>query len=249
LPEQDRTAKGRSIRNLIEGLQPEEEIRSVIATRNFDEGEYLLFATEQGKVKKTELSAYSRPRNSGLIATKLNDDDRLIGTRLVSAGDHVMIVTAGGQVVRFDEADARPMGRNAAGVKGARLKAGDKVVDLVAGNEDEYLLIACENGYGKRTRIGEFRLTKRGSQGVVGIKTNARNGPVVNARNASRCSDVLFSTASGMLVRTKAEDISIQGRATQGVRLVNLKADDKLIALAAIPHEQNEESADETATE
>ena len=249
LPEQDRTAKGRSIRNLIEGIQPDEEIRSVIATRNFDEGEYLLFATEQGKVKKTELSSYSRPRNSGLIATKLNDDDRLIGTRLVSAGDHVMIVTAGGQVVRFDEADARPMGRNAAGVKGARLKAGDKVVDLVAGNEDEYLLIACENGYGKRTRIGEFRLTKRGSQGVVGIKANDRNGPVVNARNASRCSDVLFSTASGMLVRTKADDISIQGRATQGVRLVNLKAEDKLIALAAIPQEQAEESADGTATE
>ncbi|MDE0586482.1 MAG: hypothetical protein OSB63_07670 [Planctomycetota bacterium] len=203
----------------------------------------------QGKVKKTELSAYSRPRNSGLIATKLNDGDRLIGTRLVSAGDHVMIVTAGGQVVRFDEGDARPMGRNAAGVKGAKLKAGDKVVDLVAGNEDEYLLIACENGYGKRTRIGEFRLTKRGSQGVVGIKTNDRNGPVVNARNASRCSDVLFSTASGMLVRTKAEDISVQGRATQGVRLVNLKDGDKLIGLAAIPHEQNEDSADETATE
>ena len=248
LPQQDRTSKGRSIRNLIEGIQAE-EIRSVIATRNFDEGEYLLFATEQGKVKKTELSAYSRPRNSGLIATKLNDDDRLIGTRLVSEGDHVMIITAGGQVVRFDEGDARPMGRNAAGVKGAKLKGSDRVVDLVAGNADEYLLIACENGYGKRTKVGEFRLTKRGSQGVVGIKANARNGPVVNARNASRCEDVLFSTASGMLVRTKVEDISIQGRATQGVRLVNLKDDDKLIALAAIPHEQDDESTDEAATE
>jgi DNA gyrase subunit A len=249
LPQQDRTAKGRSIRNLIEGIQADEEIRSVIATRNFDEGEYLLFATEQGKVKKTELSAYSRPRNSGLIATKLNDDDRLIGTRVVSEGDHVMIITAGGQVVRFDERDARPMGRNAAGVKGAKLKGSDRVVDLVAGNADEYLLIACENGYGKRTKVGDFRLTKRGSQGVVGIKANARNGPVVNARNASRCDDVLFSTASGMLVRTKVKDISIQGRATQGVRLVNLKDDDKLIALAAIPLEQDNGSTDEAATE
>ena len=160
-----------------------------------------------------------------------------------------MIITAGGQVVRFDEGDARPMGRNAAGVKGAKLKEADRVVDLVAGNADEYLLIACENGYGKRTKVGEFRLTKRGSQGVVGIKANARNGPVVNARNASRCEDVLFSTASGMLVRTKVADISIQGRATQGVRLVNLKDDDKLIALAAIPHEQDDESTDEAATE
>ena len=241
LPEQDRTAKGRSIRNLIEGIQPDEEIQSVIATRNFDEGDYLLFVTEQGKVKKTELSAYSRPRNTGLIATKLLDDDRLVGTRLVSKGDQVMLVTAGGQVVRFEQDDVRGMGRNAAGVRGAKLKKDDTVVDLVVGNEDEYLLIACENGYGKRTRIGEFRLTKRGSQGVVGIKANERNGAVVNARNASRCDEVLFSTQNGMLVRTRIEEISTQGRATQGVRLVNLKVDDRLIGLASIPRDDEEE--------
>jgi DNA gyrase subunit A len=243
LPEQDRTAKGRSIRNLIDGIQPEEEIRSILATRTFDESDYLLFATAKGKVKKTELKAYSRPRSAGIIATKLEEGDKLIGTRLVSSGDEVMLVTAGGQVVRFKEEDARAMGRNAAGVKGAALRADDKVVDLVAGHEDEYLLLACENGYGKRTQIGEFRLTKRGSQGVVGIKTNERNGRVVNARNASRCEDVLFSTTGGMVVRTKVEEISIQGRATQGVRLVNLKDGDRLTSLAAIPPE------DETAEE
>ncbi len=243
LPEQDRTAKGRSIRNLIDGIQPEEEIRSILATRTFDESDYLLFATAKGKVKKTELKAYSRPRSAGIIATKLEEGDKLIGTRLVSTGDEVMLVTAGGQVVRFKEQDARAMGRNAAGVKGAALRADDKVVDLVAGHEDEYLLLACENGYGKRTQIGEFRLTKRGSQGVVGIKTNERNGRVVNARNASRCEDVLFSTTGGMVVRTKVEEISIQGRATQGVRLVNLKDGDRLTSLAAIPPE------DETAEE
>ena len=197
--------------------------------------------TEQGKVKKTELSAYSRPRNTGLIATKLLDDDRLVGTRLVSKGDQVMLVTAGGQVVRFEQDDVRGMGRNAAGVRGAKLKKDDTVVDLVVGNEDEYLLIACENGYGKRTRIGEFRLTKRGSQGVVGIKANERNGAVVNARNASRCDEVVFSTQNGMLVRTRIEEISTQGRATQGVRLVNLKVDDRLIGLASIPRDDEEE--------
>jgi DNA gyrase subunit A len=239
LPEQDRTAKGRSIRNLIDGIQPEEEIRSILATRTFDESDYLLFATAKGKVKKTELKAYSRPRSAGIIATKLEEGDKLIGTRLVSAGDEVMLVTAGGQVVRFKEEDARAMGRNAAGVKGAALRADDKVVDLIAGQEDEYLLLACENGYGKRTQIGEFRLTKRGSQGVVGIKTNERNGRVVNARNASRCEEVLFSTTGGMVVRTKVEEISIQGRATQGVRLVNLKAGDRLTSLAAIPPEDD----------
>jgi DNA gyrase subunit A len=133
-------------------------------------------------------------------------------------------------------------------VKGASLKPGDKVVDLIAGREDEYLLLACENGYGKRTQIGEFRLTKRGSQGVVGIKTTERNGPVVNARNASRCEDVLFSTTGGMVVRTKVDEISIQGRATQGVRLVNLKGDDKLASLAAIPPDDGEGEDGETST-
>jgi DNA gyrase subunit A len=243
LPEQDRTAKGRSIRNLIEGIQPDEQIRSILATRNFDEGDYLLFATANGKVKKTELKAYSRPRSAGIIATRLEEGDKLIGTRLVSEGDEVMLVTAGGQVVRFQESEARAMGRNAAGVKGAALKSGDRVVDLVAGREDELLLLACEKGYGKRTRIGEFRLTRRGSQGVVGIKTTERNGRVVNARNASRCEEVLFSTTGGMVVRTRVEEISIQGRATQGVRLVNLKSGDRLASLAAIPPE--DDSAEE----
>ena len=242
LPEQDRTAKGRSIRNLLEGIQPDEEIRSILSTRTFDEADYLLFATANGKVKKTELKAYSNVRSAGIIATRLEEDDRLIGCRLVSSGDEVMLVTAGGQVVRFIEEDARAMGRVAAGVKGAALKPGDKVVDLIAGREDEYLLLACENGYGKRTRIGEFRLTKRGSQGVVGIKTTDRNGPVVNARNASRCEEVLFSTTGGMVVRTAVEEISMQGRATQGVRLVNLKGGDKLASLAAIPVEEEEDA-------
>jgi len=245
LPEQERTAKGRSIRNLIEGIQPDEEVRSILSTRNFDEGDYLLFATEKGKVKKTELKAYSNVRSAGIIATKLEEGDRLIGTRLVSKGNEVMLITAGGQVVRFREDDARAMGRNAAGVKGASLRANDHVVDLITGTEEEYLLLVCENGHGKQTRIGEFRLTKRGSQGVVGIKTNERNGPVVNARNASRCDEVIFSTTGGMLVRTKIEEISKQGRATQGVRLVNLKPGDKIASLAAIPREDESDSSDD----
>ena len=243
LPEQERTARGRSIRNLIEGIQPEEKIRAILATRNFDEGDYLLFSTANGKVKKTELKAYSRPRTAGIIATKLEEGDRLVGVRLVSKGDEVMLATAKGQVVRFSEDDARPMGRNAAGVKGAALKSGDRVVDLVSGREDEYLLLATENGYGKRTMIGEFRRTKRGSQGVVGIRTAGRNGEVVGARNASRADEVLFSTVNGMMVRTRLEEVSIQGRATQGVRLVNLKDSDKLSSVAAMPREEEEGDA------
>ena len=246
LPDLDRTAKGRSIRNLIEGIAPDEQIRSILSTRNFDEADFILFATSKGKIKKTELKAYSRPRSAGIIATKLEEGDKLVGTRMVSEGDEVLLCTAGGQVVRFAESDARAMGRNAAGVKGASLKEGDKVVDLVVGTEDEFLLIACAKGYGKRTQIGEFRLTKRGSQGVVGIKTNERNGSVVNTINASRCEDVLLSSAQGMLVRTPVDQVSVQGRATQGVRLVNLKAGDVLVGMAAVPPEDSEEG-DEAA--
>ncbi|MCH2111449.1 MAG: DNA gyrase subunit A, partial [Planctomycetes bacterium] len=236
-----RTAQGRSIRNLIEGIEPDEEIRSIRATRDFTEADFLLFATANGKVKKTELKQYSRPRRAGIIATKLEEGDRLVGMRLVSEGDEVLVCTASGQVIRFAESDARPMGRNAAGVKGARLKEGDKVVSLVVGTEEEKLLIACAHGYGKRTRIGEFRLTKRGSQGVVGIRTTERNGLVVNALNASRCDDVLFMTSGGMIVRTDVEDISEQGRATQGVRLVNLKKADQLVRMAPVVRDEEEE--------
>jgi DNA gyrase subunit A len=237
LPDLDRTAKGRSIRNLVEGLQPDEEIRSILATRKFDEGEYLLFATANGKVKKTEFAAYSRPRSAGIIATRLEEGDRLIGTVVVSQGQEVLLASAHGQIVRFDEADARAMGRDAAGVKGAELREGDRVVALVTAREEELLLIACANGYGKRTQVGEFRLTHRGSQGVIGIKANERNGEVVNVVNASRCDEVLLSTVQGMMVRTRVAEISEQGRPTQGVRLVNLKDGDALASVAPMPRE------------
>ncbi|MDA1261185.1 MAG: DNA gyrase subunit A [Planctomycetota bacterium] len=237
LPDLDRPAKGRSIRNLVEGIQPDEEIRSILATRKFDEGDFLLFATAAGKIKKTEFSSYARPRAAGIIATRLEEGDRLIGTVMVSKGDQVLIASAHGQVVRFAESDARAMGRDAAGVRGAMLRKGDRVVDVMTAREDEQILIACAHGYGKRTPVSEFRLTKRGSQGVIGIKANARNGEVVGVVNASRCTEVLFSSVQGMMVRTRVVEISEQGRPTQGVRLVNLKSGDTLASVAPIPPE------------
>ncbi|HBF22396.1 MAG TPA: DNA gyrase subunit A, partial [Planctomycetes bacterium] len=245
LPDLDRTARGRSIRNLIEGIATDEKIRAILATRDFEPGRYLLFSTAMGKVKKTPLEAYSRPRRAGIIATKLGEDDRLIGAALVDSGEEVLLCTTQGQVVRFSQDEVRSMGRNAAGVRGAKLRKDDRVVDLVIGVEDEELLIACKQGYGKRTRIGDFRITRRGSQGVVGIRANDRNGPVVNAGNASRSKDVLFSSEAGMVVRTALDAISIQGRATQGVRLVNLKEGDTLAGMASIPYGDEEEVAEQ----
>jgi DNA gyrase subunit A len=239
LPDLERTAKGRSIRNLVEGIQPDEEIRSILATRRFDEGDYLLFATAAGKVKKTEFGAYARPRAAGIIATRLEDGDRLVGTVMVSKGDEVLIATAHGQVVRFAEEEARPMGRDAAGVRGAMLRDGDRVVAVMTAREEEQLLIVCANGYGKRTPVSEFRLTRRGSQGVIGIKANQRNGEVVGVLNASRCKEVLFSSVQGMMVRTHVAEISEQGRPTQGVRVVSLKDGDALASVAPIPPEDD----------
>mgnify|MGYP001032032583 FL=1 len=177
------------------------------------------------------------------------EGDRLIGAALVDKDEEILLCTMNGKVVRFDQKEVRPMGRNAAGVKGANLRGDDRVVDLVIGSEDEELLIACRQGYGKRTRIGDFRITRRGSLGVVGIRTNERNGPVVNAGNASRSQEVLFSSESGMVVRTPLEDISIQGRATQGVRLVNLKEGDTLAGMASIPRDEGGEEAETAAEE
>lgn len=248
LPAQARTARGRSIRNLIDHLDDGEAIRSICATRDFSEADFLLFATEQGKIKKTPLSDYSRPRKAGIIATSLGEGDKLVDTALVSEGDQILLTTAGGQVVRFDQADARPMGRTAGGVKGATLKGGDRVVDLMVANPSDYILIACAKGYGKRTKVSEFRLTKRGSQGVVGIRTTSRNGPVVNAMRVTEQHDILFVSSGGMMVRTSAAEVSVQGRATQGVRLVNLKAEDRLVAVARVLREDEAVLESEEAT-
>ncbi len=241
LPNLDRTARGRSIRNLLQGIEPEEKIRSILSTRTFDEAEYMLFATERGKIKKTALKFYSRPRSAGIKATLLAEDDRLVGTSFVGAGENVLLCTARGQVVRFRQEDVRAMGRTAGGVRGAHLREGDRVVSLVTGTPEERLLLACEGGYGKRTCIEEFRLTRRGSQGVVGIRTTKRNGAVADALNASRAEDVLFVTCNGMMVRTPAEQISEQGRVSQGVRLVNLKEGDQLMRVAAVTGENGVE--------
>jgi DNA gyrase subunit A len=157
----------------------------------------------------------------------------------VSKGDEVLIATAHGQVVRFAEEEARPMGRDAAGVRGAMLRDGDRVVAVMTAREEEQLLIVCANGYGKRTPVSEFRLTRRGSQGVIGIKANQRNGEVVGVLNASRCKEVLFSSVQGMMVRTHVAEISEQGRPTQGVRVVSLKDGDALASVAPIPPEDD----------
>jgi len=240
LPEASRTSPGRSISNVLT-MEPGERITNVLRVRDFD-GEYaVLFATRRGTVKKTMLEAFSRPRTAGIRAINLDEGDEVVAVGLVSRGDTIVLATAGGQAIRFDESAARPMGRTSRGVRGIKLKPDDHVVGLIVADPDAYLLTACQHGHGKRTPLEEYPIKGRGGQGVINIKTSGRNGPVIGLALCRDGDDVMFITASGMIVRSRVADMRPMGRSTQGVRLVNLKDDDELVAMQVVSAEDLEE--------
>ena len=236
-PMLSRTSRGRSIVNLLE-IPSGASITSMIPVRNFDERN-LMMATERGIVKKTELSAYGRPQRGGIIAINLDKGDTLIGVRMTSGADDVMLCTRDGMSIKFKETDVRPMGRATRGVKGIRLRKGDAVIGLICIPEDKAgsmaLLTACGNGYGKRTDFSEYSLQGRGGLGIVNIKTTDRNGNVVSALGVEESDEIMMMTSGGMLVRTRVSDISVIGRNTQGVRLIRPKAAQQLVAVARLP--------------
>ena len=251
IPEMNRTAKGRAIVNLIE-LRPEERVVAFLNIQDFERREdYLFFATASGKVKRSSLNDFRNVNRGGIIAVNLNEGDVLIDVVHTTGSNHVLLATAGGMSIRFDESDARVMGRNAAGVKGIELGDDDKVVGLirVEVDDDADLLTVSENGYGKRTSLGEYlvqqedgttRPQSRGGKGRIDIKTTDRNGPVVAVRCVREGDSVMFISQGGMLVRVAAKSISRIGRNTQGVRLVNLKEGDRLIAAARIADSESD---------
>jgi DNA gyrase subunit A len=260
IPEMARTAKGRSIVNLIE-LKDGEKAVSYLPIKDFEkEEDYLVFATARGKVKRTALKLYRNVHRGGLIAIDLREGDHLVGVHCTGGNDHLLLGTASGMSIRFKESDARAMGRSAAGVKGIDLGGGDEVVGIAkirmsdesdAGSildADLTLLTVTENGYGKRTLVNEYlvrseaddgaisyKVQSRGGKGRIDIKTTSRNGRVVSVRAVTPDQGVVFITQNGLIVRTAIDQISQIGRATQGVRVVNLKNDDQLIAAAITP--------------
>ncbi len=240
IPEMSRTSRGRSIAHLLEFKDSDERLAEVLRVDRFDD-RYLLAATAKGYVKKTVLAAYSRPKRGGIRALVLEDGDALIGVRLLRDHQDVLLATKGGKAIRFDEAEARPMGRVARGVRGIRLEDGDEVVSLVVADAHEDVLTVCRNGYGKRTALDEYRRQGRGGKGTINIKTTARNGPVVAALAVSADQDVMLVTEKGMIVRVPAGQISRIGRATQGVRIMNLKEGDSVVACARVVEEDDEE--------
>ena len=227
IPYGDRLSKGRAIINIIQA----NKVVDMLPIKDFSKG-YLIFATKKGIVKKTKLSFFSNVRGNGIIAVKLKEGDELIGVKLVMPNDKIVIVTKNGYACVFHEEDVRDMGRNAAGVIGMRLRD-DEVVGIEV-IKDGDLLSITENGYGKRTPIGEYRVTKRGARGIITIKTNKRNGKVIGILAVKDDDEILISSKKGMMVRIKAKDIRRQGRNTMGVRLMKLKKDDRVVGITKI---------------
>jgi len=245
VPEATRTSKGRAMTNLLP-LEEGEEITNVLRVREFDGESCVFFATKNGTVKKTKLEKYSRPKRGGIKAILLDEGDSVVGVTLTRPGDTLLLCSRDGQAIRFDEKAAREMGRTSYGVRGIRLIGEDKVVGVaVANDENATLVTGTENGYGKRSQISEYPIKGRGGQGVIDIKTTDRNGAVVSVALAREGDDVLFITQMGMLVRTPVAEISTIGRNTQGVRLVNLKDGDKLVALEIVSESDLERYAAE----
>jgi len=242
VPSMSRQSKGRNIVNLLKlGNQ---QMASIINVSSFDgeEGDdtqqrQLVMATRNGTIKKTRLSAYSNPRATGVIAINLDPNDDLIGVALTTGSDHIVLGTRDGMTIRFDEGEVRSMGRASRGVRGIKLRSGDAVVGMVIVEEKAALFTVCENGYGKRTGLENYRPQNRGGVGLKNIKTTARNGKVVALKAVHNKDDLMMITANGMIIRTGLDEIRSIGRNTQGVRLIKLKAGDKLVAAEKIVYE------------
>jgi DNA gyrase subunit A len=234
IPEGGRRTKGRPLINLLEDLQQNEKVAAILKVKSFEEeGACILLATLKGVVKKTELSAFSNPRRKGVFALNIDEGDELIAARITRPGQQVMIFTRNGMAVRFDEALVRPVGRVARGVRGVALKnEQDRVVSCEAVTPKETVLIVCENGFGKRSEIDEFRQTNRGGVGVRSIITSERNGLVVGALCVTDSDSVLLMSSAGQAVRIPMREVRVMGRSTQGVRLVALKEENDLVMAA-----------------
>ena len=239
LPRGGRNAKGRPIVNLLP-LDKDERIQAVLPVKEFNESQYVFMATERGGVKKTKLSAYSRPIKSGIKAIKLKDNDRVVNVEITDGKKQIMLFADSGKSIRFHEKDARPMGRVSQGVRGMRLDKNQKVISLLVIDEGN-IITATENGFGKQTKTEEFSIQRRGGKGVIAIQTSERNGKVIGANQVNENDELMFISSSGNLIRTKINSISVIGRNTQGVKLIRLSNDDKLLGMERIINDDDEE--------
>ena len=234
VPQGSRTGRGKPMVNLFP-LEDGEKINAILSVKEFDENHFIFMATSRGTVKKTPLTEFANPRKNGIIAINLDEDDYLIGAEVTNGTNDVILVSNGGKAVWFDEEDVRSMGRNTRGVRGMRLADQQQVLSLlIADNDKQTVLVATENGYGKRTQLADFRHSGRGTQGVKAIATSERNGLVVAAKLVNDEDEIMLITTGGILIRTRVAEIRELGRATQGVTLINLGEGEKLSGLEKI---------------
>ena len=239
VPESGRYSRGRNIRNLIE-IGQDENITSVIPVHEFVDDRYLMVSTKNGIVKKSSLDAYSNPRRGGIIAVNLDDDDEVVDVKLTDGEKDILVASKKGMAVRFDEADARPIGRTGRGVIGIRLEDGDEVVGMIVVRDDMDVLTLTKNGYGKRTRIDEYSRINRGGKGVINLNVTDKTGDVADVKGVFGDEDLMLLSKKGMIVRTEVESISRYGRNTQGVRVIKLKDGDELQSSAVFRKEDSE---------
>jgi len=242
IPQGGRAARGKAIVNLL-NLQDDEKVMTILPVKEFEEDKYIITATEKGTVKKTKLMAYSNPRQGGIIALTIDDDDILMGARLTDGSMDILMASRNGKSIRFDEEDARPMGRTARGVRGMMLEGDDKIIgmEVVSDATSATLVSVTETGFGKRTSLDEYRVQSRGGKGIITIKTGGRNGQVVDVKLVDEESDLMFISDRGKVLRTRVGALSIIGRNTMGVRLMVLETEERIVAVAKLMEKDDDE--------
>jgi len=255
IPEGSRTSKGRAIQNLI-NIEQDDKVKAFICTKDLKDEEYInnhyvIMATKKGQVKKTSLEQYSRPRINGINAITIKEGDELLEAKLTDGNSQVMLALKSGKAIRFEEAKTRPMGRNASGVRGIRLQHDkDEVIGMVSVNDMESnILVVSSNGYGKRSKLDDYRITNRGGKGVKTISITEKTGDLVAIKNVDDSNGLMIINKSGIAIRMAVEDLRVMGRATQGVKLINIKDGDSIAAVAKVIHEKEDEEQDVESTE
>ncbi len=250
IPQAGRASRGKAVVNLL-NLQPDEKVMTILPVKEFEDGKFIITATSRGTVKKTDLMAYSNPRQGGIIALTIDEDDSLISARLTDGSMDIILASRSGKSIRFPEKDARAMGRTARGVRGMMIGKDDEIIgmEVVSDATAATLVAVTENGYGKRTNLEEYRVQSRGGKGVITIKTGGRNGQVVDVKLVDDESDLMFITDRGKVLRTPVSAMSVIGRNTMGVRLMVLEPEERIVAVAKLAEKEEEDGSRETEEE
>lgn len=255
IPEGTRASKGRAIQNVIQ-IEPDDKVRAYINVRRltdkeYVESNYILMCTKQGIVKKTKLAEYSRPRQSGVVAIVIKEGDQLLEAKLTTGESDVLLAARGGKAIRFQEGDVRSVGRSSMGVRGMTLDEGDELVGMVSHERDQKaeILVLSENGFGKRTDIDEYRTITRGGKGVKTIQVTEKTGALISIQSVTDDNDIMIITKSGLTIRTPASDVRLTGRATQGVKVINLRSNDAIASVVVAPKTDEEEEGISSETQ